>query len=210
VGDRTTYRIPSPARTPFQIVINQQFHLWKVSEKVDQPHMSYVTVRLHLSFSHGVRLSPLDTEATVWPSVPDRWWWLWSNRWNVNWQGKPKYSGKTCPRATLSTTNSTWPDPGSNPGHCSGKLVTNRLSYGIAQGHTLLKISSPGTLLYGNRWLPRHPCKYDTTLCSKSRIVEGLKQRGIHNRSLMVMVQEPVKAHPLFIIHSYQLFWDFS
>jgi hypothetical protein len=32
--------------------------------------------------------------------------------------------------ATLSTTNPTWPEPGSNPGHRSGKPVTNRLSYG--------------------------------------------------------------------------------
>jgi hypothetical protein len=47
----------------------------------------------------GVRLSPLRTSATKWPIVPapDDRWWLWSNRWNENWQGKPKYSEKTCP-----------------------------------------------------------------------------------------------------------------
>jgi hypothetical protein len=33
---------------------------------------------------------------------------------------------------TLSTTNPTWPDPGSNPGRRGGKLATNRLSYGAA------------------------------------------------------------------------------
>jgi hypothetical protein len=38
----------------------------------------------------------------------DRWGWLWSNWWNEDWQGKPKYSEKTCPSATLSTTNPTW------------------------------------------------------------------------------------------------------
>jgi hypothetical protein len=27
------------------------------------------------------------------------------NWWNEDWQGKPKYSEKTCPSATLSTTN---------------------------------------------------------------------------------------------------------
>jgi hypothetical protein len=35
-----------------------------------------------------------------WPIVPapdDRWWWLWRNWWNIDWQGKPKYSEKTCP-----------------------------------------------------------------------------------------------------------------
>jgi hypothetical protein len=65
-----------------------------------------------------------ETESTwycghYWPIVPapdDRWWWLWSNRWNEDWQGKPKYSKKTCPSATLFATNPTWPDSGSNPG----------------------------------------------------------------------------------------------
>jgi hypothetical protein len=43
-----------------------------------------------------------------WPIVQtpdDRWGWLWSNWWTEDWQGKPKYSEKTCPGATLSTTN---------------------------------------------------------------------------------------------------------
>jgi hypothetical protein len=35
----------------------------------------------------------------------DRWWWLWSSWRNEDWQGKPKYSEKTCPGATLPTTN---------------------------------------------------------------------------------------------------------
>jgi hypothetical protein len=81
----------------------------------------------------GVRVSPLGTAVTIWPIVPapeDRWWWMWSSRWNANWQGKPKYSEKTCPSATLSTTNPTWPDAGSNPGRCAGKPATNRPSYG--------------------------------------------------------------------------------
>jgi hypothetical protein len=55
-----------------------------------------------------------------------------STRRNEDWQGKPKYSEKTCPSATLSTTNPTWPDLGSNPGRRGGKLATNRLSYGAA------------------------------------------------------------------------------
>jgi hypothetical protein len=45
-----------------------------------------------------------------WPTVQtpdDRWGWLWSNLWNEDWQGKPKYSEKTCPSATLSTINPT-------------------------------------------------------------------------------------------------------
>jgi hypothetical protein len=57
--------------------------------------------------------------------------WEWSNRWN-DWQEKPKYSEKTSPSASFSTTNPTWPDPGSNPGRRSGKPAGNRLNYGTA------------------------------------------------------------------------------
>jgi hypothetical protein len=39
------------------------------------------------------------------------------------------YSEKTCPDATLSTTNPTSPDPGLNPGRRGGKPATNRFSY---------------------------------------------------------------------------------
>jgi hypothetical protein len=46
--------------------------------------------------------------------------------------GKPKYSGKTCPSATLSKTNPTWTDPGSNPALRGGRPATNRLSHGTA------------------------------------------------------------------------------
>jgi hypothetical protein len=48
-------------------------------------------------------------------------------------QGKPKYSEKTCPSATLSTTNPTCLDPVLNPGRRGGKPATNRLSYGAAR-----------------------------------------------------------------------------
>jgi hypothetical protein len=82
----------------------------------------------------GVRVSPLGTSTTNWPIVaPDhRWRWMWSSQWNDNWQGKPKYSEKFFPSATLSTTNPTWPDLGSNPGRRGGKSATNSLSYGTA------------------------------------------------------------------------------
>jgi hypothetical protein len=55
---------------------------------------------------------------------------MWSSRGNENWKGKPKYSEKTCPNATLSTTNTTWSDLGSKPGRRGGKPATNCLSYG--------------------------------------------------------------------------------
>jgi hypothetical protein len=80
-----------------------------------------------------VRLSPLGTSATNWPIIPapdDRWWWVWSSRWNENWQGKPKDSKKTCPGATLPTRNQTWSDLSSNPGRHGENTaeVSERLS----------------------------------------------------------------------------------
>jgi hypothetical protein len=75
-------------------------------------------------FLSEVGLSPLGTAATSGllykPQMVDE------GEWNEDWQGKPKYSEKTCPSATLSTTNPTWPDPGSNPGRRGGKPATNR------------------------------------------------------------------------------------
>jgi hypothetical protein len=65
------------------------------------------------------------------------WLWGWRIWWN-EWQGKPKYSEKTCPGATLSTTNPTWPDPGLNLGCCGGKPATNCFSYGAASIFMLL------------------------------------------------------------------------
>jgi hypothetical protein len=39
---------------------------------------------------------------------------------------------KTCPSATLSTTNPIWTDPESNPGLRGGRPAVNRLSHGTA------------------------------------------------------------------------------
>jgi hypothetical protein len=69
--------------------------------------------------------SAVGTTASILPIVlaPDGRWWVWSTRWSENWQGKPKYSEKTCPNITLSTTNPTWPDLESNPGRRCGKTA---------------------------------------------------------------------------------------
>jgi hypothetical protein len=79
----------------------------------------------------GWVLSPLGASATNWPivSAPDDRW-VWSAWWNENWQGKPKYSAKTCPNSTLSITSPTSTDLESNSGHRGGKPTTNHLSYG--------------------------------------------------------------------------------
>jgi hypothetical protein len=44
---------------------------------------------------------------------------------------QPKYSERTCPSATSSTTNPTC-CPNANPGRRGGKPATNHLNYGMA------------------------------------------------------------------------------
>jgi hypothetical protein len=57
---------------------------------------------------------------------------------SVEWEleRKLKHSEEICPNATLSTTNLSWTDLGSNPDRRSGKPATNRLNYGTAPGKT--------------------------------------------------------------------------
>jgi hypothetical protein len=88
----------------------------------------------------GVRLSLLVLRPIV-PATYDRWWWLWSNWWNEDWQRKSKYSEKTCPSATVSTTNPTWLDPGLKPGRRVGYPATNSLSYGAVNQNGCLWIT---------------------------------------------------------------------
>ena len=73
------------------------------------------------------------------------WWWLFfcflvmEHRWNEIYRGKPKYSGeKPCPIATLSTTNPTSTDLGSNPGLHGERPATNSLSHGTALRHLVV------------------------------------------------------------------------
>jgi hypothetical protein len=59
-----------------------------------------------------VRLRQISTSATnrsLVPAPDDICWWMWNGQWNENWQEKPQYSGKTCPSASLSISNPTWP-----------------------------------------------------------------------------------------------------
>jgi hypothetical protein len=55
---------------------------------------------------------------------------------SVEWKlaGETEVLGEKLPQYTLSTTNLTWPDLGSNPSLRGGKLATNRLSYGTPPG----------------------------------------------------------------------------
>jgi hypothetical protein len=63
---------------------------------------------------------------------------FWSNWWNEIWQGKPKYSEKTYPGATLSTTKFHM-TRSRTPDRSGGKPATNRLSYGATFFHGLIK-----------------------------------------------------------------------
>jgi hypothetical protein len=49
--------------------------------------------------------------------------------------------GKTCPSATLSTTNPTWTDLGSNSALRGERPATNRLSHGTAH-HNISNVMS--------------------------------------------------------------------
>jgi hypothetical protein len=60
--------------------------------------------------------------------------------------------GKTCPSATLSTTNPTWTDPGSNPGLRGGRPAANRLSHGTAEKCADIKALSPSTSIECRRF----------------------------------------------------------
>ena len=82
-------------------------------------------------------LQPCDEDDLVFPcnGAPVEW----------NWQGKTEIlGGKTCPSATLSTTNPTWTDPGSNPGPRGERPATNRLNHGTATTRALRHIKQWG------------------------------------------------------------------
>jgi hypothetical protein len=55
---------------------------------------------------------------------------------------------KTCPNATLSTTNPTWTDPGSNPGFRVERPATNRLNHGTPWA-TLIRLQFLTSHLFG-------------------------------------------------------------
>jgi hypothetical protein len=68
--------------------------------------------------------------------------------WNKIDRGKTEVlGGKTCPSATLSTTNPTWTNPGSNLGLPGGRAATNRLSHGTATTRDFLYNSRVEDLL---------------------------------------------------------------
>jgi hypothetical protein len=91
------------------------------------------------------------------------------HQWNEIDRGKPTTRRKTCPSATLSTTNLTWTDPGSSPGVRGERPATNRLSHGTA----FISFTASGNFF---KFLPTTCCGarkqrncgpiIDTALCS--------------------------------------------
>jgi hypothetical protein len=137
---------------------NVVVRLWWIASELEVGVHSWSIWSYFLESWGEARLSPLGTSATNWhivPALDDRRWWVWGSRWNENWQGKPKYSEKTCPSATLSTTNPTWPDLGPNPCRRGGKPSINRLRYGAA---ILFEVSVP-SFIWRNRGKKLKSCQ---------------------------------------------------
>jgi hypothetical protein len=132
---------------------------------ITSPRSPTVCVLFFIIIPSGVILESTWYCGHYWHIVPapgDRWWWLWSNWWNENWQGKSKSSEKTCPSATLSTTNPTWPGPGLNPGRRGGKPATNRLSYGAALVVALNVNTEPSSFSVSTwNWVWNYQCYLD-------------------------------------------------
>jgi hypothetical protein len=64
--------------------------------------------------------------------------------------GKSRITRRKCASATLSTTNPTWIDPGTDPGLRVESLVTNRLSHGMAITEYNGPLSPERHAVYGN------------------------------------------------------------
>jgi hypothetical protein len=54
------------------------------------------------------------------------------SQWNDTGRENQRIQRKSCPNATLSTTNPTWTDKGANLDFHSERPATNRLSHGTA------------------------------------------------------------------------------
>jgi hypothetical protein len=134
------------------------------------------------------------------------WLWGWRNWWN-EWQGKPKYSEKTRPDATLSTRNPTWPDPGLNPGRRGGKPATNRFIYGAAFSQTLLELEQPHTtdicdsqcseeLLYSVVMLTSFTTKTVEALSDKLNSWPCMIRFKAHAGCVLSLMQSQLFRHP--------------
>jgi hypothetical protein len=102
------------------------------------------------------------------------------HRWSETDRGKAKYSGeKTCPSATLSTTNPKCTDPGSNPNLRGRRPAANRLGHGKATGGLILERWSTGVSNYDAASMQKRVCLQEFSACA------GLRRRHVTKSSTM-------------------------
>jgi hypothetical protein len=94
--------------------------------------------RLMFMFMYHVNGLRLFSE--LWPPagllfIPQIYDWKATVEWY--WRENRRTRRKTCPSATLSTTNPTWTDLGVNPGLCGERPATNCLSHVTAKGWSI-------------------------------------------------------------------------
>jgi hypothetical protein len=130
----------------------------------------------------GVQLGPLGTAATDWPIVPA------PGDYDDGEFGGIKIGRGNRPSATLSTTNPTWQDPGSDPGRRGEKPATNRLSYGAALFCLLLFIIILFIFILMDPTV-RRPLCFTEQYLKKTRIIFGLIQQVLHVRKSELLIR---------------------
>jgi hypothetical protein len=120
------YKSTSKVSDLIRMLVFKHFHCKHNALRIRQFSFFFYFLRLRWDWVHLVRRSLFGLSYT------DDRWWGWSSRWNENCQGKPKYSEKTCPSATLFTTNRTCTHLSLKPGHGGEKSAANPLIYGMA------------------------------------------------------------------------------
>jgi hypothetical protein len=104
--------------------------------------------KVHIWTSRPWNNSWKDKHILAYSTVATQWSWKWTCIAWQNWEGKPKYSEKTCPNANLFTINPTWCGLGSNSGIRSGKPATNCLGHDSAELMTNVGMSDETTRIY--------------------------------------------------------------
>jgi hypothetical protein len=95
-GKRSSRRKPAPA--PFFSIT--KYHITRFGVEPGPPRWEAGDYFI-ISIIWFVRLLALRPLLAYCASLGWEWRWLWRSRWKVGWQGKPKFSEKTCPSATF-------------------------------------------------------------------------------------------------------------
>jgi hypothetical protein len=80
------------------VLTNTSLHANSIAISINKPRQFFYP------FWGGMEPTPLLLRQLLTCCVSPRWWWVCSNRWNA-WQGKPKYSEKTCLLSSLFKTS---------------------------------------------------------------------------------------------------------